>query len=726
MIPIFLNPWMLIGLGLIAIPIAIHLFNKSRFNIEPWGAMMFLKKAIEVRAQRIKLEQILLLILRSLLLVLFVLALSRPISNFGGGSPTDPTTHVIILDGSYSMHQGVGQNNTFTRARRSALQVVDRMHDGDSMLVILAGTRPRLLFPRPSFDKKFLRDKLLLTETGKDQTMDLPKALEHAYWLLEQSSLPRHRIYVLTDGQEHGWRSKQKGRWERVARHADLQKVTPSLYVVEHQPSDTMRNTAVVKVTPRTPIVDIFRPTKFLVELANYGGDNETIHVEFFVDGELCGEKDAACTPGLTTVEFDHAFTPIENDNKWKTDGPRSWHYITVEIEEDDIDEDNTFALALEVQHAIPILIVEGTDAEDTFDSEGGLLELALQSANDPGKQGLFEVTRRKLFELPDEIQKLDNYKTIILANIPSLSRDFQFALEQFIEQGGGLLVTLGDQVEANRYNLMSNNGQGVIPATLKKIRTCGERPFLPSFPAGTGTHVLNIFDTTRTRILTEVRVEKFWACKPAEDAVTLAMFGDLPFLIYRHYGEGRVALWTTSANMKWTTFPVKQDYLPLLQNLVTYLSASIRPPINLAQGEMLIYGLRKPPASDVKDADLCTIIGPDQIRHKVVGQHVAGKWVVEWENTMQPGIYTVQAGLAPPKYYAVALKPGEGDLSELPRAARNRLTQSVVNDFVSSTEQLKEAIITEEGASEWWRKLVFVALFLLCGELYVGWRFNG
>jgi len=45
----FLNIWMLAGVLLVGIPIAIHLLNKAKFSREPWGAMMFLQKAVQVR-----------------------------------------------------------------------------------------------------------------------------------------------------------------------------------------------------------------------------------------------------------------------------------------------------------------------------------------------------------------------------------------------------------------------------------------------------------------------------------------------------------------------------------------------------------------------------------------------------------------------------------------------------------------------------------------------------
>ena len=244
----FLNPWMLLGTLLVGIPIVIHILNRSRYRVEPWGAMMFLQKAMQIRSQRIKVEQILLLVLRCLFLILLVLALSRPIANWGTGAWDDPTTHMVIFDGSYSMHQGDGEENAFKKAKEVALKIVNDMSDKDNMLVVRAGNAPESLFSRPSFDKQFLSELIEEQEAGYEQTMDLPKTLDHAYHMLSRATLPRHRLYLMTDGQLHGWREEDKTRWEKTVEDLEQQKVEPHLYAIAQKPDGDIENIAVNRV----------------------------------------------------------------------------------------------------------------------------------------------------------------------------------------------------------------------------------------------------------------------------------------------------------------------------------------------------------------------------------------------------------------------------------------------------------------------------------------------
>ena len=84
----FVAPWMLWGTAAAGIPIAIHLFYRSRYRKIPWAAMSFLLVSMEQTSRRLRFQELLLLLLRVALLALLALALARPFSSgmLGGGS----------------------------------------------------------------------------------------------------------------------------------------------------------------------------------------------------------------------------------------------------------------------------------------------------------------------------------------------------------------------------------------------------------------------------------------------------------------------------------------------------------------------------------------------------------------------------------------------------------------------------------------------------------------
>ena len=75
---IFETP-LLVGMvtaGAASVPIVIHLLNRRRFRIVPWAAMRFLLAAQKKNTRRMRLEQLLLLAVRTLLVLLLVLAMA--------------------------------------------------------------------------------------------------------------------------------------------------------------------------------------------------------------------------------------------------------------------------------------------------------------------------------------------------------------------------------------------------------------------------------------------------------------------------------------------------------------------------------------------------------------------------------------------------------------------------------------------------------------------------
>jgi hypothetical protein len=100
----FANLAMLSALGAASIPIIIHLLNRRKFREERWAAMRFLLAAIRKNQRRIRIEQWLLLAVRTLLIVCVVLAMARPflesiVPVFAG----QRTHRVLALEGSLSM-----------------------------------------------------------------------------------------------------------------------------------------------------------------------------------------------------------------------------------------------------------------------------------------------------------------------------------------------------------------------------------------------------------------------------------------------------------------------------------------------------------------------------------------------------------------------------------------------------------------------------------------------
>src|SRR5262249_19609821 len=62
----------------------------------------------------------------------------------------------------------------------------------------------------------------------------------------------------------------------------------------------------------------------------------------------------------------------------------------------------------------------------------------------------------------------LGSFDVVALCNVAQFSQGEVAALEDFLEQGGGLIVFGGDQVMAENYNrLLHVDGKGILPAAV-------------------------------------------------------------------------------------------------------------------------------------------------------------------------------------------------------------------------------------------------------------------
>jgi hypothetical protein len=722
-----LTPWLMLGMLLLGLPIAIHILNKSRFDIEDWGAMMFLRKSLRVRAQRLKVQQIILLCLRSLFFILFALALARPISQPENvGKEEQPTTLVLLIDGSYSTQQGKGKDQSFAKLKEEAEHLIETMADSDDMLIVWAGVKPRPLFEKPIYDKEVLQRHIEELEPG-DEYMDLDRALEKVFWLLEQSHQPRHRIYLLTDGQAQSWRAPEEHQWTQLQDNYEMLKVKPTFYTFSQSPEDPQNNLAINKVYSRAPVIDTFRQTTFLVEVLNHSKTERSAKVTFYLNERLMAEKSKQVQPGSNTIDFTCRIDEAGSN------------YLRVALGPDDINVDNHHILALHVMKQIPVLLLEGTSSPNPEESDGLILSAALDAAARPGETNLIKVDRRNHLDAQEiDMATLLQYKCVVLANVPSLNRSLHDLLKHYVKKGGGLLICLGPDVSPDAYNEMFDEDDGLLPGKLEEIVSREEEEdfYYPVFPAGTAGEVLTVFDLKRTRELREVMVSDYWRVTPAGNTLVVGKFGDDPFIAKRKFEEGNVILWTTSANLQWTNFPVTPDFLPLAQDLVLFLSAGVQPPVNLSQGETLLYSSERPitgeedeeavePEEETDDKRLCTLTTPDQEEEELEMLFTGDEWIAQWDDTLMPGLYTVVSDDDDTRYFAVNVNGMEGKLEPLKEKDREFVSDRIPVAFVASRGELDKLVAEEIGVKEWWQTFIVMSIVLLTGELVLGWKFN-
>lgn len=136
---IFLHPLVLIGIVAAAIPALLHLFQRRTPPEVEFPPLRYLNEAERRSARRLRLRHLLLLILRTALIVVLVLAAARPLvpaRRTGAAHP--PTALALILDNSLSSGAVSGGQVTLERLKSAARSVLDRATPTDRLWLVLA------------------------------------------------------------------------------------------------------------------------------------------------------------------------------------------------------------------------------------------------------------------------------------------------------------------------------------------------------------------------------------------------------------------------------------------------------------------------------------------------------------------------------------------------------------------------------------------------------------
>lgn len=130
-----LAPWFLLGALAIAGPVIFHLIRRTTRERTPFPSLIFLKPSPPRLTKKSRLEHLLLLALRCLVLALLALGFSRPFLRKAEPPATDPSAGVrtvVLLDTSASMRRP----GLWDAARAKAVKILDESGPADRVAVL--------------------------------------------------------------------------------------------------------------------------------------------------------------------------------------------------------------------------------------------------------------------------------------------------------------------------------------------------------------------------------------------------------------------------------------------------------------------------------------------------------------------------------------------------------------------------------------------------------------
>ena len=208
----FLAAPLLAAMVLASVPIIIHILNRRRFQIIDWPPMKYLKLTLKRNRRRIRIEQMILLAMRTLAVILLILAVARPVIPQNGLAALLPgrnrASHLIVIDDSLSMGYTTAGRSAFQVAQNAAADLLKAAGSQDSATILLTSQPDRPLVRDGSLQDaaKFadLVAGLSLTDTPSNwsTTFDAAITALSTADLFEQRSRADHRSAPLAAGRK--------------------------------------------------------------------------------------------------------------------------------------------------------------------------------------------------------------------------------------------------------------------------------------------------------------------------------------------------------------------------------------------------------------------------------------------------------------------------------------------------------------------------------------------
>ncbi len=572
-----LNPLLAWGMLLGLIPLIIHLLNRRRFRRVEWAPMRYLKLTIERNRRRIEIEQLLLLLLRIALLVLLFFFLARPVLNptglehwLGTGGRS---SQVVLIDDSLSMGYAVSggtEGVAFSRAKEVATALLAAARPQDRC-TLLTTSAPRL--PVLHEVEATRRDELAAAVAG------LPPTATHAAWTsvlagvdeaVRSCTYPTRQLTIVTDLRKAGW---ERGITP-IAQRWSQRDTGVRVRVVDVGADDTA-NVALAELVPGDRTVLAGAESRWEATIKN---DSSRL---------LAGAKAVLRVDDRPTEVRLPEIPPHETARMPLTvsfPGP-GMHDLSLEIPEDELAGDNRRWVAVPVKDSLLIRLVDGEPSSVPFGSEVDYLAAPLSIGIGPAEAWRVESVPEQDFLSP----RLDPADVLVLANVAAMTPEQAGRLGPLVRGGMGLMIFTGARLDVGLYNDLLHRDVRLLPYPMKTLideafRGVIVEPVRPS--------PIEALLELKPTALERVAVKQIMAVdeQGERDRVqVLARWNDparSPALVERVVGDGRVLLWTSTADRAGNDWPIEPSFVLAVREAVRGTARPTRFDTTLGAGE--------------------------------------------------------------------------------------------------------------------------------------------
>ncbi|MSR31011.1 MAG: hypothetical protein EXR99_05835 [Gemmataceae bacterium] len=665
----FVHGYLLAGLVLAGLPVVFHLLMRQKPRRVKFPAIRFLMEKMHSNQRRLRLQHLLLLMLRMLVIALVCLALARPqitASNFFF-DPEQRIGAVLLFDTTPTMDYRGGGKTRLEEAREQASRFLDEISPASKIAVLdLSSQREEGKAREWLPDRRVVNQKIGELKTHP-AAGGLPGQTAFAYRLLDslkqtEEPLPRF-LFIFSD--------RTLAAWEGMG----IAGVKPppgitTLYIDVGQ--DNPSEVAIEKLSVDPLVVEPGGMFSARVGLRATGKDHKTL-VECKVEN-LAGEqkiqdkKSLVCPKDQSTeLSFDfHAPKPVFEDPL-----KPSFFQVTAKLSSADAwsGNDRSYATFQVRRKARTLALCENLQTPRIW-------RAAVEAV------GRYACDIRTVAEGEKlTAQDLSTYRSVVLFQVAAPSQALWQKLEPYVKSGGGLALVPGPGLSPVAY--ATPEAQILSPVAFLSLEKTPAGVIGPHLGGFDNAHTLTapfkdwIASTDPDFNRPELRpfANGRWKVQPGPESLTVARYmiegKEEPALVEKTVGLGHILAFTTpldgsimEGNRFWNNFWQDSSFgLILADRACQYLGREeTEAQWQFISGQPTMVELPLPPWRTPFE-----LSGPGLTATETVVSPKAGATTLFLPQAVEPGHYQLlDAVQRPIAYFSINLNPKETRLDRV------------------------------------------------------------
>lgn len=407
------SPLFLIGLVAVAIPVVVHLFNFRRYKKVYFSNVERLEQLQSETRRQSTLRQLLIMFARILAIVFLVLAFARPvIPNKNSALRSGSNDVSIYIDNSFSMESNGGDGTLLELAKTKAREIVAAYGPTDRFQLLTNNVEGRHFHWLSKDEMLSMIDEV---DAGS-ATLPISTLLEKQFEFLKSGRGNNRNAYVISDF--------QTSVSDFDAFPTDSNVVTTLVPLA----SAAQNNVYIDSLALNAPAFCRGNSVVARVSIRNEGDENlEKAPVTLYINGRQRALA-SVDLPAQSTSTVDMHFTIDETG------------ILNGKVETSDypITFDDQLYFTLNIRDRIRMLTVEGKAVnENLVRLFGGDSVVAYSSLN--------------LQQM--DFSRIDGNDIILLDELPSVLTGMAQTLRSFVDDGGTLVMVMGENVDESSYN---------------------------------------------------------------------------------------------------------------------------------------------------------------------------------------------------------------------------------------------------------------------------------